>query len=29
MNMAANVSAALGPVIGGFLVALAGWQAVS
>ena len=28
MNMAANVSAALGPVIGGFLVALAGWQAV-
>jgi MFS family permease len=28
MNIAANVSAALGPVIGGFLVALAGWQAV-
>jgi MFS family permease len=28
LNMAANVSAALGPVIGGFLVAWAGWQAV-
>jgi MFS family permease len=28
MNVAANVSAALGPVIGGFLVALAGWQAI-
>jgi MFS family permease len=28
MNIAGNVTAALGPVIGGFLVALAGWQAV-
>ena len=28
MNVAGNVSAALGPVIGGLLVALAGWQAI-
>jgi MFS family permease len=28
MNVAGNVSAALGPVIGGFLVTLAGWQAI-
>lgn len=28
LNLAGNVSAALGPVVGGFLVAFAGWQAI-